>query len=244
MEEVKVIIVDDDSSSRTLLSHFIQLVPAYHVIGEAASSKECMELIKKEKPDLALVDIGLPDVNGIETIRVCKQLHPTLQVIFITGYDEYAVDAFALSAVDYLIKPIERVRLFMALEKARKSIEMMNSIEAKKSKKKRVNKLAFKSNQSFVYLAADEILYIEKEGRKSVIHTEEDQFETMESLLDMEERLPDTFFKTHRSYLVNLNQVAKIESLGETYVATFSQSEKKAYISKLKINMVHRFMAK
>ncbi|MGG3560534.1 LytTR family DNA-binding domain-containing protein [Neobacillus rhizosphaerae] len=241
MGEMKVIIVDDDASSRTLLSHFTQLVPDYHVLGEAASSKECIELVKQEKPDIALVDIGMPDLNGVETMKICKEVHPSLQVIFTTGHDEYAIDAFDLAAVDYLVKPIERVRLFIALEKAKKSIQMVKSLEAKKSHKG-INKLLFKSNQTFVYLAPNEILYIEKEGRKSVVHTETDQFETMESLLEMEERLPDTFFKTHRSYLVNLQRVAKIESLGETYAATFPQSEKKAYISKLKINEVHRLM--
>jgi two-component system, LytTR family, response regulator len=241
MGEMKVIVVDDDASSRTLLSHFTQLAPDYRVIGEAASSKECIELVKKEKPDIALVDIGMPDVNGVETMRICKEVHPPLQVIFTTGHDEYAIDAFELSAVDYLVKPIERVRLFIALEKARKSIKMIKSFEVKKSKKV-VNKLLFKSYQTFVYLAPDEILYIEKEGRKSVVHTESDQFDTMESLLDIEDRLPETFFKTHRSYLVNLKRITKIESLGETYAATFPQSDKKAYISKLKINEVHRLM--
>ncbi|WP_413305874.1 LytTR family DNA-binding domain-containing protein [Bacillus sp. 1P10SD] len=241
MGEMRVIVVDDDASSRMLLSHLTQLVPDYRVIGEAASSKECIELVKKEKPDIALVDIRMPDVNGVETMRICKEMHPQLQVIFTTGHDEYAIDAFELSAVDYLVKPIERVRLFIALEKARKLIQMAKSIEAKKYKKG-VNKLLFKSNQAFVYLAPDEILFIEKEGRKSVIHTETDQFETMESLLEIEYRLPDTFFKTHRSYLVNLKRIAKIESLGETYAATFPQSDNKAYISKLKINEVHRLM--
>ncbi|MEH7440220.1 LytTR family DNA-binding domain-containing protein [Neobacillus drentensis] len=241
MGEMKVIIVDDDSSSRTLLLHFTQLAPDFQVIGEAATSKECIELVKRVKPDIALVDISMPDLNGVETVKICKEIHPSLQVIFTTGHDEYAVDAFTLSAVDYIVKPIERVRLFIALEKARKSIALTKSVEAKRMGKG-ASKLVFKSNQTFVYLAPDEILFIEKEGRKSVIHTETEQFETMEALQEIEVRLPRTFFKTHRSFLVNLKWISKIESLGETYIAKFSQSEKKAYISKLKINEVHRLM--
>jgi two-component system, LytTR family, response regulator len=239
MGELKILIAEDDLPSKKLLSYFIQLLPEYKVVGEATTGNELIELVESVRPDIVLVDIHMPGINGVEAAKICKQKHPSLQVIFTTGSDEFAVDAFNLSAVDYIVKPIEKVRLFIALEKAKQSIHLQESKEAKSFYK---NKLAIKSNQNYLYLSMDDILYIEKEGRKTILHTENDRFETMESLQDMEERLPGYFYKTHRSYLVNLRKIVKIEASGETYRANFTNPEKIAYISKLKINDVHRLM--
>ena len=241
MEQIKVVIADDDPSSRTLLAQFTQLMPNYIIAGEAASGNELLELVMKEKPEIILLDIQMPDLNGVEAAKACKLMAPSLHIIFTTGHEEYAVEAFNLSAVDYLVKPIERTRFFMALEKARKSIEVAKAIESRAAKKE-WKRLAIRSNQTFVYLPVEEILFIEKEGRKSVIHTVDERFVTHEPLQELEERLPDYFYKTHRSYLVNLKKIVRIEALGETYSAHFANSEKTAYISKLKINEVHRLM--
>ncbi|MDQ6595016.1 LytR/AlgR family response regulator transcription factor [Bacillus salipaludis] len=241
MEEIKVVIADDDPSSRMLLAQFTKLLPDYTVAGEAASGNELLELVMKEKPEIVLLDIQMPDLNGVEAARACKMIAPSVHIIFTTGHEEYAVEAFNLSAVDYLVKPIERTRFFMALEKARKSIAAAKAIEVRAAKME-WKRLAIKSNQTFAYVPVEEILFIEKEGRKSVVHTVDERFETHEPLLDLEERLPDYFHKTHRSYLVNLKKIVKIEALGETYSAHFANCEKTAYISKLKINEIHRLM--
>ncbi|MED1471916.1 LytTR family DNA-binding domain-containing protein [Bacillus salipaludis] len=241
MEEIKVVIADDDPSSRMLLAQFTQLLPDYIVAGEAASGNELLELVMKEKPEIVLLDIQMPDLNGVEAARACKMIAPSVHIIFTTGHEEYAVEAFNLSAVDYLVKPIERTRFFMAMEKAKKSMEVVRTLEARAAKKE-WRRLAIKSNQTFVYLPVEKILFIEKEGRKSVIHTVDERFVTHEPLLDLADRLPDYFHKTHRSYLVNLKKIVKIEALGETYSAHFANSEKTAYISKLKINEIHRLM--
>jgi two-component system, LytTR family, response regulator len=239
MEEIKVIIADDDLSSKTLLCYFIELLPEFKVVGKAANGQELIELVKKEKPDVVLVDIQMPGINGVEAAKVCKEMFPALKVIFTTGSDEFAVEAFNLSAIDYIVKPIEKIRLFIALEKAKQSLQFVEKKEARVFSK---SKLAIKSNHSFLYILIEDILYIEKVGRKSIIHTENHQFETLESLQEIEERLPEFFYKTHRSYLVNLRKVVKIEAFGETYVADFARTKKVAYISKLKINEVHRAM--
>ncbi|TDK64126.1 response regulator transcription factor [Bacillus salipaludis] len=241
MDEIKVVIADDDPSSRMLLAQFTQLLPDYIVAGEAANGNELLELVMKEKPEIVLLDIQMPDLNGVEAARACKMMAPSVHIIFTTGHEEYAVEAFNLSAVDYLVKPIERTRFFMALEKAKKSVEIVKAIEARTAKKE-WKRLAIKSNQTFVYLPVEEILFIEKEGRKSVIHTVDERFVTHESLQELADRLPDYFHKTHRSYLVNLKKIVKIEALGETYSAHFANCEKTAYISKLKIHEIHRLM--
>jgi len=234
MNSMKIIIADDDQPSRTILKHFIQLLPEYSIVSEASSGKELIELVMKERPDIVLVDINMPGLNGVEAVKTCKEVLPSLQVIFITGYDEFAVEAFNMSATDYIVKPIERARLFMALEKAKKSLQMQKQV---------TNKLNIKSNNTYLYLSIDDLLYIEKEGRKSILQTANESFETTDSLQDLEYRLPNYFHKTHRSFLVNLKKVVRIESFGETYLAFFQGSEKVAHISKLKINEVHALMS-
>ncbi|MEQ2528348.1 LytTR family DNA-binding domain-containing protein [Bacillaceae bacterium CLA-AA-H227] len=240
MEKIRVIIADDDLSSRTILVHFTKLLPEFEVIGEAATGEELIQLVVKEKPDLALVDISMPDLNGVEASRACKEIHPNLQVIFTTGHDDFAVEAFNLSAVDYIVKPIERTRLFIALEKAKKMIGFQKKIE--NTTPKSISKLAIRSNNTYLYILINDILFIEKQGRKTVIHTEYEQFETSDPLQNLMERLPENFFKTHRSYLVNLKKVVKIEASGETYLAFFYGTDKNAYISKLKINEVQELL--
>ncbi|KOP79972.1 LytR/AlgR family response regulator transcription factor [Cytobacillus solani] len=239
MEKFKVIIADDDHPSRMILMHFIQLLPEYEVVQEASNGEEFIQFVMKEEPEIVLVDIHMPGLNGMEAVKICKERLPALQVIFTTGYDEFAVEAFNISAADYIVKPIERTRLFIALEKAKKLIQLNSGPN---QLKKTVNKLAIKSNNTFLYLSVDDILYAEKEGRKTILHTKNSYFETSESLQELEGKLPNQFYKTHRSFLVNLKKITKIVSSGETYLAYFNCTEKIAYISKLKINDVHRSM--
>jgi two-component system, LytTR family, response regulator len=241
MEKIRIVIADDDSSSRLLLNHTIKLFSDFEIIGETGNGEELYQLVIEQKPDIALVDINMPGLTGVEAVKICKEVLPSLQVIFTTGYEEFAVEAFNLSVVDYIVKPIERTRLFIALDKAKKSLQLEKTIA---QKSKQYNKLSIKSNNSYLYLTIDDILYVEKEGRKTILHTKSERFETTESLLDFEELLPDFFFKTHRSYLVNLTKIIKIEPSGETYLACFANSTKNAYISKLKISEVQELIEK
>src|SRR4051794_32354613 len=114
---MRVLISEDDPASRKLLKHLILLLPNYQIVGEVENGEELIHNVMKEKPDIALVDIGLPLLDGMEAVRTCKQIHPSLQVIFVTGHDEYALEAFKVNAIDYIVKPIDRNRLYGALER-------------------------------------------------------------------------------------------------------------------------------
>ncbi|KJE26888.1 response regulator [Geobacillus kaustophilus] len=239
MNDLKIVIADDDASSRSILRHFIHLFPNYDVVAEATSGEEFLQLVLQEQPDIVLVDINMPGLDGMEAVKICRQLFPALQVIFITGYDEFAVEAFEVSATDYIVKPIERTRLFYALEKARKLIEMAKQCAAVKAKQPS-KRLGIRSKNSIVLLPMEDILFVEKESRKTVIHTANERYETTETLNEIERELDNCFFKTHRSYIINLKKIVKITQVGETYLAHFFDSEKVAYISKLKFHEVQR----
>lgn len=239
MDKLSIVISDDDETSRMLLRHFLELVPYFDIIGEASTGEELVMLVMKKKPDIVLVDINMPGLNGIEAVKMCKEFLPFLQVIFTTGYDEFAVEAFNISAIDYIVKPIKRTRLYMALEKAKKLINLSKGKQLSKS----VKKLTLKASNSYLYLPMEDILFIEKECRKTIIHTKSMSYETNDALQVIEEKLDSFFYKTHRSFIVNLKQIIKIETIGGSYTAYFSGSNKTSQISKLKINEVQNLIA-
>jgi two-component system, LytTR family, response regulator len=243
MEKLTIVIADDDLPSRTLLIEFINFFPDYQVVGEASNGEELVNLILRERPNIALVDINMPGLNGVDAIRSCKEFIPALQTIFTTGYDQFAVEAFNISAVDYVIKPVNRLRLYEALEKAKKNINMYQFSQTQPSRPT-AQKIAIKSNNMLIYLNKDDILFIEKEARKTLVHTPYNSFETTDTLHEFETRLPGYFYKTHRSYLVNLKKISLIEPSGETFLAHFNHSAKVAHISKLKIHIVQSLMTK
>jgi two-component system, LytTR family, response regulator len=239
MEKLTVVLAEDDDSSRLLLSKFIGGLPEFKVIGEASTGEELVDLVMMKQPDIALVDIHMPVINGVEAVRKCREISPHLQVIFTTGSVDFAVDAFNVSAVDYVVKPIERTRLYIALEKAKKSIQMENHLRSES-----LNKFTIKSNNAFIYLDVQDILFIEKEGRKCIIHTTDNQFDTTQTLQELEEQLPNHFYKSHRSYIINIRKIEKIAPFGETYLAYFASEKKVAHISKLKIHDVQQLLGK
>ncbi|MED1205731.1 LytR/AlgR family response regulator transcription factor [Heyndrickxia acidicola] len=242
MKPLSVVIVDDDDSSRYLLKNFISYFADYEYAGEASSGLEFIDLVLDIKPDIALVDIQMSGLSGMEAVRECLKSQPTLQVIFTTGYEEFAVEAFNIAAADYLIKPIQRHKLLSALEKGKNSLEGLRNKKRGQSSRDQYRKLSVRSYNTHLYLLFEDILFVEKEDKKTMLHTKDEVFETTESLQEIESRLPDYFFKTHRSFLVNLRSIVRIEPMGETYLAYLSNTKKVAYISKLKIQEVRALL--
>lgn len=237
MNQLNVIIADDDEPSRTILNAFVQSFPEYKVVSEASNAGELIQSVITDKPDIVLVDIHMPGINGVEAVKSCKEISPSIQAIFTTAYDDFSGEAFKVPAADYIMKPIERTRLFTALEKAKKSLQLYKSLK-NPTQKEQAAKLTIKSSNTLFYLVTEDILFAEKAGRKTIVHTRNETFEVTESLNDLEEALDIPFFMTHRSYLVNLKKISRINASGETYLAFFQNSEKAAHISKLKINEV------
>ncbi|PLR81368.1 LytR/AlgR family response regulator transcription factor [Bacillus sp. V33-4] len=239
MNQFSIVIADDDATAREILNHYIELVPDFRIIGEAPNGTELIPLVLTKKPDIIIVDIDMPGLNGLDAVKSLKELFPSLAVIFTTGHTEFAVDAFDISATDYVIKPIDTTRFFKALEKAKKLVQMQKDVSTMTNDSKKT--LTVRTMNAHLYLPVDDILFVEKEGRKTVIYTGYDRFETNESLQELEVRLQPVFFKTHRSFLVNLEKIIKIEVMGESYIAHFSNFNKTAHISKLKIQEVQNY---
>lgn len=235
---MRVLIAEDDAPSRKLLRHFIGSLPDYQIVGEATNGEELIQYVTKEKPDVALVDIGMPLMDGMEAVKACKELFPSLQVIFITGHDDYAIEAFSVRAVDYILKPIERNRLYSALERAAQASDIRT--EKEQSIKKN---LIIKQQKNTIFIPLDDIIFIERIDRKSVIHTKNGIFETNEALTSLEDALDSRFIVSHRSYVINVGLLTKIEGAGQMYKAYFKDYDKTARISKHKIDELQRYKA-
>ncbi|RFU70798.1 DNA-binding response regulator [Peribacillus saganii] len=227
---MKVLIAEDDSSTRKFLKHFIERLPNFDIVGEACNGEDLISSIVTSRPDIVLVDIGMPLLNGMDAIKSCVNLFPMLQVIFITGSDDYALEAFNVKAVDYILKPVEGVRLYTALERAAQNHDQ--ALNKKTAPKK---DLMIKLNQSIIFIPQEEILFIERLERKSVIHTKVRQYETNDSLGHLGSLLDSRFLACHRSYIINMEKLEMVEASGQSYKAHFKNYEKTAKISKNKL---------
>ncbi|TVP86053.1 MAG: DNA-binding response regulator [Alkalicoccus sp.] len=232
MNKRRVIIAEDDNNSSEILQEFLKKAADFEIVGVAENGEELIELNFNVKPDVALVDIGLPVLDGMKAIKECIKTNPSLQYIFTTAYEEYAVEAFDISATDYIVKPIKKIRLYEALEKIKFPVSSEeSSVESRENKNK---KLIVKTSTALQVIDSDTIVFIEKMNRKTFIHTREITYESNETLGNYSKMLNDNFFFSHRSYLINLNSVAKIISDGETYFIYFHDFSKYAHVSKLK----------
>ncbi|WP_237758475.1 LytR/AlgR family response regulator transcription factor [Priestia aryabhattai] len=164
MNKINLIIADDNEDSVEILDYFIEQLPEFEVISICKDGEQLVQEVMAKSPDLLLVDINMPTINGVDAIKKCLRIKPNLNFIFITGYDEFAVKAFELSALDYIVKPIEKTRLYMALERAKNSI----GSDKNQSKKpgEQLKRLPVKFNGSTYYIPIDQIIFIEKSGKK------------------------------------------------------------------------------
>ncbi|MBX9993286.1 MULTISPECIES: LytR/AlgR family response regulator transcription factor [Priestia] len=239
MNKINLIIADDNEDSVEILDYFIEQLPEFEVISTCKDGEQLVQEVMAKSPDLLLVDINMPTINGVDAIKKCLRIKPNLNFIFITGYDEFAVKAFELSALDYIVKPIEKTRLYMALERAKNSI----GIDKNQSKKpgEQLKRLPVKFNGSTYYIPIDQIIFIEKSGKKCLIYTQSRVYETYENISDIYIYLnPSVFSQTHRSYIVNLQKVSHITPKNETYLVYFLEIDEYAHISKLKIQDVQK----
>lgn len=231
LERIKIIIAEDHPDSLEIIEAFIERHPSFDVIATCTNGEELINQVILYNPTLIIADINMPKLNGMEAVKKCKKIKPDIKVIFITGYDEFAVEAFTESAVDYIVKPIDSARLYQALEKVKLSLEFQTNEKTDQSTKK----LKIKTNGVLHLIPMDAIYFIEKIGKKCIIHLSNRSIETSENLIELIKRLDSNFFVAHRSNIVHINKISYIVQEYETFLAYFDGLEKAAHVSKLKI---------
>ncbi len=213
--KLRTLIVDDEAPARERLKRFLDGNDSVQVIGEAENGTQAVELIEKEQPDLVLLDIQIPGLDGF---GVVEALAKPPRIIFVTAFDEYAIRAFEVNALDYLLKPFTRERLDAALERAIQEHEkesypsQLDALFATlKEQQRYMERLAVKQENSILVIDAADIEWIGAEKGPITIHTVNGTYPSKYTLEELESRLnPAVFFRTHRSVIVNLTRIKEI----------------------------------
>lgn len=223
--KTRVLIVDDEAHARTRLRHSLKDEPDFEISGECANGREALETIRREKPDLVFLDIQMPRLTGFD---VCAQLSddgvPLPFIIFCTAYDQYALKAFEVHAIDYLLKPLDRQRFKQALDHARARLrrarpapadqrlaELLNDLRAGA---KQNDRLVFKQDGRVIFVRANGIDWLEADGNYVRIHCGSESHYVRETLASLEAQLPvEKFMRVSRSALVNLDRIKEFQPM-------------------------------
>ena len=197
----KCLVVDDEPLALKLIIKHIDQIPQLELVAACQNALEAFEVLKKEPIDLIFLDIQMPVLTGIEFI---KSLQNPPSIIFTTAYRDYAVESYELNVIDYLLKPIAFTRFFKAVNKFLDKQESVTMVEKVTAVDKTVdNYLYVNVNKKHVKVLFDEILYVESIKDYVRIHTAKQSIVTKDTLADFEQKLPNSFFRIHRSYIVN-----------------------------------------
>ncbi|SEN84578.1 two component transcriptional regulator, LytTR family [Mesobacillus persicus] len=231
--KIKVAIAEGHPGAKECFATFIEPLESFEIVGFADNGESLLDLNSKLKPDIIIADMNMTLIIGKEAIAACLVVNPHLKFIFTSAHSEYAVHAFDLNAVDYVIKPIKKERLYIALEKAKMAISKQNL-----AGKKKILTLQINRDSHFIHFS--KIIYIEKANRKTIVHTLDKKYETNESLDSISKRLNSDFFRTHRAFIVNLYYISQITTEGEGYLAYLEDHPHFVHISKLRIKELYK----
>ncbi len=205
---MKALLVDDERLARAELTRLLEKFPEIEIIGEASNGEEAIEKIEELNPDLVFLDIQMPGMTGFE---VLEHLHIVPKIIFVTAYDEYALKAFEVNALDYVLKPVELSRLEKAIEKVKTEVEEdKNHSEEKLSYD---SQIFIKDGEKCWFVKMDKVRMFESEGNYVRLYFEESKPMILKSLNNLEKRLSDKeFFRISRKYIINLTWIDKVEA--------------------------------
>tara|TARA_B100000795_G_scaffold269687_1_gene259938 strand:+ start:5044 stop:5751 length:708 start_codon:yes stop_codon:yes gene_type:complete len=203
---MRALIVDDERLARNELLRLLEKFPEIEVVGEAANGNEAIEKIEDLSPDLVFLDIQMPGMTGFE---VLEHLHVVPNVIFITAYDEYALKAFEVNALDYVLKPIELNRL----EKAIGKVLVETNERIKEDKLSLESQIFIKDGEKCWFVKLEKVRMFESEGNYVRLYFDSSRPMILKSLNNLEKRLSEQeFFRISRKYIINLNWIDKVEA--------------------------------
>ncbi|MBU2702525.1 two-component system LytT family response regulator/two-component system response regulator LytT [Sporomusaceae bacterium BoRhaA] len=214
---LKALVVDDEKPARDELSYLLSLESALEVVGQADSGAAAITLAAKLKPNVIFMDIEMRGVTGLEAASVLRSLLPDVIIIFSTAYDHYAIKAFEIGAVDYILKPFEGQRVHTAVERLKNypavhwQAAAQRMDEVFRQTKTVVTKLPVDKNGKIVLVSYDDIVYVTIKRGTVLVITHQDEYQYHGTLAELEERTRQTSLtRVHKSYLVNLDKVSEV----------------------------------
>jgi two-component system LytT family response regulator len=209
MQKIRAILVDDEESARDVLQNLLlRFCPDVELIGKCESVPEAAELIKKLNPDLVFLDIEMPNYAGYEIVKFFDEIN--FEMIFVTAYDTYAIRAFEVSAIDYLLKPIDIDRLKKSIDRVQKmaakntQTDKLSLLKSTMESKIVKNIAVTEKGQQFI-LALDNVIAIEAQESYCTIHTADKKYMVSKNLKHFETILENNtdFIRTHKSWIIN-----------------------------------------
>ena len=221
--KIRVLIAEDEPLARERIRSLLDDESDIEVIAECPDGRTAIQAIRQHQPDLVLLDVNMPERSGFEVIdAIGPDTMPP--VIFVTAYDQFAVQAFDAHALDYVLKPFDEDRFRTAVERARESILRRNggTLDARlndllaglRRQQRHIERLAVKSGGKIIFLRADEITWIAAEGNYARLHVGKKSWLMRETMTSLESKLdPERFLRIHRSTIVAIDAVAELEPL-------------------------------
>ena len=222
---IRTLVVDDEKLARSGLREMLAVDPEL-AVDECSGGREAIRILRDGSVDVVFLDVQMPGLTGFEVARRLLDTRAASQIIFVTAYDQHAIEAFEVNAVDYLLKPVEQGRLEVAVDRARRRIDsdrqaepgVKNAAELEKiiqlvaERQSRRERLAIKVGERFLLVQAEDIIYasLADEGI-SVVTSQHAGTSNYRTLDELHERLdPTVFWRVHRSHLVNINKIKEI----------------------------------
>ena len=251
---ISVLIVDDEKPAREELEFLLTKIPDISISGVAVGGYEALELANRYMPDLIFLDIKMPEMNGFE---VAEKLHvndKTPGIIFTTAYDRFAIKAFEINALDYILKPFSRERLEISIKRFKSQQNLITDTDFKSMGKliwKLRNKgvgsshISILQGEHFKPVLIDDIAAVAADGRDVKILTTSGNFHHSKSITFMDELLDDEiFFRCHRGYIININYIKKIDIwFNNTYQLEMEYISEKIPVSRSYISRFREIMA-
>ena len=202
---IRALLVDDEAPARSELRYLLAAYPEVEVVGEAASASEALKLAAAVPYDVVFIDIEMPGLSGLDAARLVPGREDAPQLVFVTAHEQYAIEAFAVEALDYLLKPVDPDRL----------AQVVRRLLALQAPAGPVEKIPVVRGGETILLDWDELHYARADGDYSRVHTYDRSYLCTRSLRELEATLPaDRFARIHRSYLVNLRKVVAVRRAG------------------------------
>jgi two-component system LytT family response regulator len=218
---IRTVIVDDEAPARARLRQLLKGEADFEIVGEFANGRLAIAGIQREKPDLAFLDVQMPQLNGFD---VCEALQKPPLVVFVTAYDQYALQAFDVHAIDYLLKPFDRDRFQKALGRVRAQIgggmdqRLAALLADLRPGFKKPDRLVFKENGRIIFVPVSAIDYLEADGNYVRLHAGNDSHYFRETLANLEAQLPaEKFARVNRSTMVNFDRVKELQPMFSDY---------------------------
>lgn len=234
---LNILIIDDEQPARDRLRRLLGEIPKCEVVGEAASSNHALECIRELSPEVLLLDISMPGMDGMALARVLQEGGASPAIIFCTAYQDQALNAFEVDALDYLVKPVRVERLELAIEKARRYLGREQGGEEEHYVRSTVG-------GKVVLTPIHRVICLVSEDKYTTVTHERGSTVIDESLTELEQRYPNLFFRIHRNALVSRKHLRGLERTNEGHtLVLLSGTERKPEVSRRNISALRKLLS-